>query len=319
MGPKRSLHPSSFTIHPSYILENPMLTATKIKTHYDFTREEEKLLGNLSTAMKTYRDRFGQELMASIMIHQSMAGFFPSEDKEKHHAMTFAGWFTRLFSGTYDETYFQKLRKVGQVHVDIKLDGHLVNAAMTTTRQIIAGYIEEAVPAEDLQKTQTAITKILDINLDVMTSSYRQAELKKYFLHEKAETYLINAMERFTHGLNLVLALALAIVSLEVIWLFARDVTNVFRGDNLETSVVTALGSLLIIWMMIELMSTEVDHLKGKKIAIKVFIGIVIVAFIRKVLIGSLQHATLTEYGTKVGTLFILALVYWLVARADRP
>jgi uncharacterized membrane protein (DUF373 family) len=190
---------------------------------------------------------------------------------------------------------------------------------MTTTRQLIAAYIEQEVPAEDLVKTQTAITKILDINLDVMTSSYRQAELKKYFIHAKTETYLISLMERFTHGLNLVLALALAIVSLEVIWLFARDVTNVFRGDNLETSVVTALGSLLIIWMMIELLGTEVEHLRGKKIPIKIFIGIVIVAFIRKVLIGSLQHATLTEYGTKVGTLFILALVYWLIARADRP
>ena len=294
-----------------------MLSAKKIKSHYDLTSDEEKILGDLSTQMKNYRDRFGQELMASFMIHESMAEYFPTEEKEKHHAMTFAGWFMRLFSGTYDEAYFQKLRKVGQVHVDIKLDGHLVNAAMTTTRQLIAGYIEEVVPAEDLQKTQTAMTKILDINLDVMTSSYRQAELKKYFIHAKTETFLINAMERFTHGLNLVLGIALAIVSLEVIWLFARDVTNVFRGDNLETSVVTALGSLLIIWMMIELMSTEVEHLRGKKIAIKVFIGIVIVAFIRKVLIGSLQHTTITEYGTKVGTLFVLALVYWLVARAD--
>jgi uncharacterized membrane protein (DUF373 family) len=247
-----------------------------------------------------------------------MAGFFPTEEKEKHHAMTFSGWFMRLFSGTYDEVYFQKLRKVGQVHVDIKLDGHLVNAAMTTTRRLVASYIEQEVPAEDLEKTQAAITKILDINLDVMTSSYRQAELKKYFIHAKTERYLISLMERFTHGLNLVLGLALAIVSLEVIWLFAQDVTNAFRGDNLETSVVTALGSLLIIWMMIELLGTEVEHLRGKKIPIKVFIGIVLVAFIRKVLIGSLQHTSLADYGTKVGTLFILALVYWLIAKADK-
>jgi len=294
-----------------------MLTAKNIKSHYDFTPEEEKILGNLSTRMKAYRDRFGQELMASFMIHENMAEFFPSEEKEQHHAMTFAGWFMRLFSGTYDEVYFQKLRKVGQVHVDIKLDGHLVNAAMTTTRQIIAGYIQEEVPAEDLEKTQLAVTKILDINLDVMTSSYRQAELKKYFIHAKAETYLISLMERFTHGLNLVLGIALAIVSLEVIWLFAHDVSNTFRSTDLENSVVTALGSLLIIWMMIELLGTEVEHLRGKKIPIKIFIGIVLVAFIRKVLIGSLQHGTVVDYATKVGTLLILALVYWLVARAD--
>ena len=294
-----------------------MMTADKIKSHYDLTPEEEKILGGLRAPMMDYRDRFGQELMASFMVHESMAEYFPTEENEKHHAMTFAGWFMRLFSGTYDEAYFQKLRKVGQVHVDIKLDGHLVNAAMTTVRQLVAGYLKDVVPAEELEKTKTALTKILDINLDVMTSSYRQAELKKYFIHAKAETYLINFMERFTHGLNLVLGIALAIVSLGVIWLFVHDVTNVFHSTNLETSVVAALGSLLIIWMMIELLGTEVDHLRGKKIPIKIFIGIVIVAFIRKVLIGSLQHATIAEYGTKVGTLFVLAVVYWLVARAD--
>jgi len=294
-----------------------MMTAHQIKAHYNFTSAEEKLLGGLSSRMKNYRDRFGQELMASFMIHESMAEYFPDEEKEKLHAMTFAGWFMRLFSGTYDEAYFQKLRKVGQVHVDIKLDGHLVNAAMTTVRRLLAGYIEQEVPAEELPAVQTAVTKILDINLDVMTSSYRQAELKKYFIHAKAESALISFMERFTHGLNLVLGLALGIVSLGVIWLFVHDVTNVFHSTNLETSVVAALGSLLIIWMMIELLGTEVEHLRGKKIPIKIFIGIVIVAFIRKVLIGSLQHASLVDYGTRVATLFILALVYWLVARAD--
>ena len=294
-----------------------MITAKKIKAHYDFTSEEEKLLGNLRSSMMNYRDRFGQELMASFMIHESMAEYFPDEEKEKHHAMTFAGWFMRLFSGTYDEAYFQKLRKVGQVHVDIKLDGHLVNAAMTTVRRLIAGYFREAVPKEDLDSTMTAITKILDINLDVMTSSYRQAELKKYFIHAKAESFLISLLERFTHGLNLVLGMALAVVSLGVIWLFVHDVLNAFHATNLETSVVAALGSLLIIWMMIELLGTEVEHLRGKKIPIKIFIGIVIVAFIRKVLIGSLQHATLVDYGTRVATLLVLAMVYWLVARAD--
>jgi len=293
-----------------------MISAKQIKTHYDLTTEEEKILGDLSTQMKAYRDRFGQELIASFMIHESMAEFFPTEEKQNHHAMTFAGWFMRLFSGTYDEVYFQKLRKVGQVHVDIKLDGHLVNAAMTTTRQLIAGYIEQEVPAEDQEKTKTAITKILDINLDVMTSSYRQAELKKYFIHAKAETFLINALERFAHGLNLVLGLALAIVSIGVVTLFAYDIIHMFDAD-LEHGVIAALGSLLIIWMMIELLSTEVEHLRGKKIAIKVFIGIVLVAFIRKVLIGSLQHDNIVDYGTRVLTLFVLALVYWLVSRAD--
>ncbi|UCG39179.1 MAG: phosphate-starvation-inducible PsiE family protein [bacterium] len=295
-----------------------MITAKKIKDHYQFTPAEEKILGDLRPVMKNHRDRFGQEMMEYFMSQEMMAEFFPTEEKQKHHAMTFGGWFMRLFGGTYDEPYFQNLRKVGRVHVDISLDGHLVNATMTLVRQFIAQIVEQDLPPEDRDRALTAITKILDINLDVLTSSYRQAELKKYFLHARAETALINLLERFTHGLNLVLGLALAVVSLGVIWLFVHDVMTAFSSPRLETSVVAALGSLLIIWMMIELLSTEVQHLRGKKISINVFIGIVIVAFIRKVLIGSLQHGNLTEYGMRIGTLFILAVVYWLVTRAER-
>jgi len=125
-------------------------------------------------------------------------------------------------------------------------------------------------------------------------------------------------MERFTHGLNLVLALALVVVSLAVVSLFGHDVMKIFHSDRLETSVVAALGSLLIIWMMIELLATEIQHLKGRKIPIKVFIGIVLIAFIRKVLIGSLEHGDIMDYGTKILTLFVLAVVYWLIARSDR-
>jgi uncharacterized membrane protein (DUF373 family) len=302
-----------------------MLTAKKIKAQFDLTPDEEKLLKELSPVMKNHRDRFGAELVAYFLTHDHMADFFPTEEKQNRHAMTFAGWFMRLFSGTYDEPYFQKLRKVGKVHVDINLDGHLVNATMTRMRQFITEVIDQDVPAEDKAKVTTAVTKILDINLDVLTSSYRQAELKKYFLSARAESILVGLIERFTHGLNLVLGIALAVVSLAVVWLFIQDVRNIFHTDHLETGVVAALGSLLIIWMMIELLGAEVQHLRGRHIPIKIFIGIVIVAFIRKVLIGSLQHATggdyyatLIDYGSRIGTLLLLAVVYWLVAHADR-
>ena len=301
-----------------------MLTAKKIKAHYELSPEEEKLLGELAPVMKNHRDRFGTELMSYILSHDHMADFFPTEEKQNHHAMTFAGWFMRLFSGTYDEPYFQKLRKVGKVHVDINLDGHLVNATMTRMRQFVAEVIDQDIPEQDNEKATLAIFKIMDINLDVLTSSYRQAELKKYFLSARAESILIGLMERFTHGLNLVLAIALAIVSVAVVGLFIHDVAGIFHADNLERGVIAALGSLLIIWMMIELLGTEIQHLRGRHIPITVFIGIVIVAFIRKVLIGSLQHTTpgdyskIMDYGTRVGTLLLLAVVYWLISNADR-
>ncbi len=295
-----------------------MLSANRTKEHYQLTKEDELLLKDLQPLMKQHRDAFSEDFYEFVMSYEETADFFEDKERFERHKMAIAGWFTRLFSGNYDEAYFRYLRHVGKIHVNINLDGHYVNSAMARVRQFVAEIIQSHVPEEKRGNVIIAAGKLLDMNLDVLTSSYRQAELKKYFLSFRFESTLINWMERFTHGLSLVLALALAVVSLAVVGLFIYDIVGIFSGSKIENSVIAALGSLLIIWMMIELLETEISHLKGRKIPIKIFVGVVMVAFIRKVLIGTIQHEQLLEYSSKVGTLFVLGLVYWLITKADR-
>jgi uncharacterized membrane protein (DUF373 family) len=107
-------------------------------------------------------------------------------------------------------------------------------------------------------------------------------------------------------------------VSLAVVGLFFFDVSKIFTLDHPENGIIAAFGSMLIIWMMIELLDTEIAHLKGRKIPIKIFVGVVIVAFLRKVLIASLAHEEIFAFASKVGTLLILGVVYWLVTKSDK-
>ncbi len=296
-----------------------MLSANRIKEHYQFTKEDELLIKSLQPLMKEHREGFSDNFYEYVMSYEETSEFFEDQERYERHKMAIAGWFMRLFSGTYDETYFRYLRHVGKIHVNIKLDGHYVNSAMARVRQFITEIIQSHVPEEEREKTTIAAGKLLDMNLDVLTSSYRQAELKKFFLSYRLESTLINLMERFTHGLNLVLAIALAAVSIAVVGLFVKDFIGLFKNPNIDSGVVAALGSLLIIWMMVELLDTEIEHLKGKKIPIKIFIGVVIVAFIRKVLIGALKEGgNIIQYASVVMTLLVLGILYWLVTRADR-
>ncbi len=295
-----------------------MLSANRNKEHYQLTKEDELLLKGLQPLMKEHRDGFSDDFYEYVMSYEETADFFQNQETYKRHKMAISGWFMRLFSGTYDEAYFRYLRQVGKIHVNISLDGHYVNSAMARVRQFITEIIQSYVPEEEREQITIAIGKLLDMNLDILTSSYRQAELQKYFVSYRLESTLINLMERFTHGLNLVLAIALAAVSIAVVGLFVHDFIGVFKNPNIESTVVAALGSLLIIWMMIELLGTEIAHLKGKKIPIKIFIGVVIVAFIRKVLIGTLKHGDdIIQYASVVITLLVLGVLYWLVTKAD--
>lgn len=295
-----------------------MRSGKRIKENYQLTDQDIEILKGLRPLMKEYRDQFTDDFYSLVTSHEEMAEFFPTDEKLTHHKMVLAGWFMRLFNGTYDEEYFRNLNHVGKVHVNINLEGHFVNTAMSRVRQFIIEVIDANIDSSERESALIAVNKILDINLDVLTSSYRLAELKKYFLSYRLETRLINWMERFTHGLNLVLAIALAVVSIAVVALFVHDVSTLFTADKVETAVVAALGSLLIIWMMIELLDTEISHLKGKKIPIKLFVGVVIVAFIRKVLIATLKHEDILEYGSRVATLLVLGIVYWLITKADK-
>jgi uncharacterized membrane protein (DUF373 family) len=185
-------------------------------------------------------------------------------------------------------------------------------------RRFAVELLQENYPLPDQRRRlRKAVEKIIDINLDILSASYQEEELSKVFLSHRLESKLIKVAERFTYGLNLILVIALAGVSLSVIGLFIWDITHIFTG-NFEKGILGALGTLLIIWMMIELMDNEIKTLKGGKFNILVFIGVIIVALIREILISTLRHDAMDTQIFLAGTLLILGIVYYLVARSQQ-
>ena len=101
-----------------------------------------------------------------------------------------------------------------------------------------------------------------------------------------------------------------------VLGLFAYDVTLIFRGD-IEKGLLATLGSLLMLWVVIELMDTEVDHLKGGKFSIKVFLSVAMVAVIRKILVASLKSGYVSAQLSLIAALAVLGMVYWIVSKTE--
>ncbi|WP_407079837.1 phosphate-starvation-inducible PsiE family protein [Candidatus Hakubella thermalkaliphila] len=78
-------------------------------------------------------------------------------------------------------------------------------------------------------------------------------------------------------------------LTIGVIGLIVHDVQKIFAG-NIEHGVISTLGSLLILWVLIELINTEISHLKGGKFYISVFIGVALVTVIRATMIATFKH-----------------------------
>ena len=87
---------------------------------------------------------------------------------------------------------------------------------------------------------------------------------------------------------------------------------------TLKKAFLSTLGSLLMLWVVIELMGTEIKHLRGGKFAIKVFISVALVAVIRKILVTSLKSDAVEAQLSLVGAVAVLGAVYWLVSKVDK-
>lgn len=294
-----------------------MITMQELKEHYRFSDDDAELLQSLLPLAKENLERFNSEFYDYLYGIPETAEILNRSDRARLRQMH-SRWFLSLFEGDYDNHYLNHLVRIGNAHVKAGLNVHFVNAAMNQIRHFLLNLIDNSYTDRDHRRSlREATEKMLDMHLDVMSSSYREEEMRKVFVSRKLESYLIRAAERFTFGLNLILVLALAGVSLSVVALFVWDIAHIFTG-NIEKGILSALGELLILWMMIELMDNEIKNLKGGKFNILVFIGVIIVAMIREILISTLRHDDLTTQGFLAGTLLILGIVYYLVSRSQK-
>ncbi len=289
-----------------------MISMQDIKRHYQFTDEDAELLALVKPLAEENKQHMAKMFYDYLLGVPETAEFLKDDLVLQKLKKAHQDWFTRLFSGDYDNHYYHTLQKIGLAHVRVGLNVHYVNASMNLIRQYTIHLVRENFPDTELRrKIIDAAQKILDI----ISASYREEELKKFFVSHRLESRLILATERFTYGLNLVLVLALAGVFISVVFMFGWDIAHILRG-NVEQGILSALGTLLILWMMIELLSNEIRNIKGGKFNILVFIGLIMVALIREILISTLRRDVLETQVFLAGTLLILGIVYFLVAKS---
>ncbi|HHL39049.1 MAG TPA: heme-binding sensor globin domain-containing protein [Deltaproteobacteria bacterium] len=295
-----------------------METTAKIKAHYDFTSRDAKNLVDVRPIVEAHLDEFAEAFYNYVRNFDKAHVYLKDDQTIKRHQDALKQWLLNLFGGDYGPQYMKELERIGYAHVQIDLDAHYVNAAM----HFVKRYLTELLSSEIEDRSRLlyvtrSVDKIVDINLDVMTSSYIEEEKKNVFLSQAVESKLIEFAKRYSYGLNLVLVLGLVVMGGLVIGLVIYDTLHVFDG-KLEKGLLSTFGNLLMLWVVIELLDTEIEHLRGGKFAIKVFISVALVAIIRKILITSLKAEAVGAQLSLVAAVAVLGIVYWLIARVEK-
>jgi len=294
-----------------------MESMDEIRKHYGITGRDEENLRALAQILLPFSDILADDFYNFLLEDPYSASFFRTEEAINKRRETIISWFKDLLTSPYNCLYLSRLIRIGKTHVRIGLKGHYVNTAMNfirtfCIRQVANAEIDEGRKTDLLE----SLNKAIDLNLDVLTSSYREAELKKVFLSYKAESFMIRVSERLTHGLNLVLLIGLLALAVGVVTLLGSDVYFALTS-NLQNGVIKALGSLLILWMMIELLHTQVEVLRGGKFHVRIFLELALVAFIRKLFVASVEAKDYISFSLLLGGIVILGVIIYLIAKSE--
>ncbi len=293
-----------------------MRTFQEIKDNYRFSDSDVAILKGLLPVVSPHAEQIVSDFYDLLLSMPDTAKLLQDEArlawlKEQHHK-----WLLALFQGPYDERYYQRLQRIGHAHVRINLSAHFVYVGMNLIRRHLRQVIETEVEPRQREAACRAMEKILDLNLDIIARTYHEEEIRQVFLSQKLDSLLIRFSQRFTFGLNILLVVGLLGLSLGAVGLIVQDVINIIKGD-LGHGLVGAMGSVLILWVVIELLDMEIDRLRGGAFKLQLFVGLALVAFIRKVLVTSLASHDLWTEGLYLAGILVCGIIFWLVSWAE--
>ena len=294
-----------------------MRSFKEIKHDYRFTEGDQKRLAALQPLMMEHSEEIMSTLNLWFMGTKGVAASFTAESLKSHVFKTQKVWFEELFSGTYENRFYEQLIKIGAAHVRRNVDVHYLQRAANIIKNACTGVISNVEqPVAEITSNIISVGKIVDISMNVIVSAYIEEEMRSYSPVYKVKSALLSFSERFSQATNFMLVFALIGLTLGVGWLFLRDVSHIFSGD-IEQGIISSLGSMLLLWLMIELMNTEISHLKGGKFHISIFVGVALVTMIRETMIATLRHEKPEAIYYLIAAILVIGFVYWIVAKTE--
>lgn len=294
-----------------------MRSFKEIKADFYFTKEDEAILVQLKPIMEKRADRVVEAILQWINTNDSARKIFKDDSLKLHVMRLIREWFINLFSGKYDNIYYDSLIRIGQKHEGAGVEPHFLIRAINIVKNSCLDILcDEVELCKERQRYFIAINKILDINLDIINGAYIEEEIKSYSLAYIARGKILRLGEIFSQVTSTALIVSLIMLTGFVVYLCGRDIYEIFTG-KLEQGIITALGSVLILWVMLELINTEISHLRGGKFKISVFIGVALVTTIREVMIATLKHESTEFILSLVASVLVIGGVYWLVKKTE--
>ena len=142
------------------------------------------------------------------------------------------------------------------------------------------------------------------------------------------EDRLLSALRAFNHILHALLAIALVLASLMVMWEFCVAVFHALEVNNLAHGFLQALGTLFIVWTLSSLISAEINYVQTGVFHVVVFIEVAMITLLRQLIVEPVKIATAGQnieqlfnpwhYGLLLGSLLVIGILHNLVTSSEK-
>ncbi|XOB61180.1 protoglobin domain-containing protein [Campylobacterota bacterium DY0563] len=109
----------------------------KLLNHYKFDDNDAKTLYSIKDIAFSNIEKLLNGFYQFIFEFEHAKKFLHNKEILKKHQIGIKNWYLNLFCGKYEEEYFNNLDLISEVHVNIGLPAHYVNAAFSYIRRFI--------------------------------------------------------------------------------------------------------------------------------------------------------------------------------------
>jgi len=289
-----------------------------IKDAYDIFDSDIENIKSIKEIMLNYSSDFVSDIREYLYEKFGVQEQYDDTQLDKMTQLL-ENWYKLFFSGNINNDFINYTTNMVKSFHKQTIDNSIFLSIFSFVRNWIHEKIFQQIEKDIIRKNiLLSVHKILDVQISIVNTAYTDIEIRKYTNVFSLKNNLITFSERFMIFGHLILVSILISLTLGALVFLSVDIMHHYK-TNPQDIIIYTLGSLLILWVLIELLHTEMQSIRGGKLKISIFLGVALIAFVREILIINLQHEEIGEQiYTTIAAILVLGIVYFITALIEK-
>ncbi len=143
----------------------------ELRSFIGFTSRDAELLRALRSVAEPHFSAIADEFYAVIRMHEGAFAVLEDEAQARRLHASLQVWLGELLGGNYDDQWYARQARVGEVHVKVGLELRYMVAAMSRVRVALQRVAGDGGP--EAVETRLALARVCDLSLAIMLESYK--------------------------------------------------------------------------------------------------------------------------------------------------